>query len=183
LPPGTRLPSLSRLAEYLKTSQHTVQTAYERLIKEGLLDSRMGKGTWVKSGQVVDAAAVLRAAPLPGLEGLYEEVESGSKQIALPWRLADVLRRRMEDGSLPPGTRLPSLSRLAEYLGISSGTVQTAYGQLVGEGLLDIGMGVGTWVKSGQVVDAAAVSGSAPAAGLVRPEAGRGVGGGTVRGV
>src|SRR5205807_2668176 len=91
----------------------------------------------------------------------------------LQWRLADVLRRRMEDGSLPPGTRLPSLSRLAEYLGISSGTVHTAYGQLVGEGLLDSGMGKGTWVKSGQVVDPAAVSGSSRAAGVVLPEAGR----------
>src|SRR3989475_9636949 len=117
LPPGTRLPSCSRLAEYLGTSSKPVRTAYGRLVGEGLLDGGKGRGTWVKSGQVVDPAAVLRAAPLPGLEGLYEELESGSKQVALPWRLADALRRRMEDGSLPPGTRLPAQPRLGEDLG------------------------------------------------------------------
>src|SRR5205807_546469 len=99
-------------------------------------------------------------------EHLRNALESGRGEIALPRRLADVLRRRIADGSLPPGTRLPWGRRLAEYLGTSRSTVQTAYGRLVKEGLLDGGKGVGTWVKSGQVVDAAAVLRAAPLPGL-----------------
>src|SRR3989441_6987612 len=79
----------------------------------------------------------------------------------------------MVDGSLPPGTRLPWGLRLAEYLGTSRSSVRRAYGRLVEEGLLDSAIGVGTWVKSGQVVDPAAVSGSSRGAGVVFPEAGR----------
>src|SRR2546429_8221445 len=67
----------------------------------------------------------------------------------------------------------PPFRRLAEYLGTSKRPVQMAYGRLVEEGLLDSAIGVGTWVRSGQVVDPAAVSGASRAAGVVLPEAGR----------
>jgi len=59
-------------------------------------------------------------------EDLRNALESGSKDIALPRRLADALRRWIADGSLPPGTRLPPGPRLAEYLKTSQHTVQTA---------------------------------------------------------
>src|SRR5205807_142181 len=140
---------------------------------EGLLDGGKGQGRWVKSGQVVDAAAVLGAARRAGVVCLEAGGEGGGRPVAVVGRLAGAWGGRVEDGSRAPGTHLPTQSRLAEYLGTSNRPVQMAYEKLVEEGLLDSGIGVGTWVKSGQVVDPAAVSGASRGAGVVFPEAGR----------
>src|SRR2546421_10938915 len=54
-----------------------------------------------------------------------------------------------------------------------SASARMSRAQLVKEGRLDSEKGKGTWVKSGQVVDPAAVSGASRGAGVVLPEAGR----------
>jgi GntR family transcriptional regulator/MocR family aminotransferase len=47
LPPGGRLASTRRLADYLAISRFTVVTALERLLAEGYLEARRGSGTFV----------------------------------------------------------------------------------------------------------------------------------------
>lgn len=83
---------------------------------------------------------------------------------ALYANLAGALRRAIERGDLPPGTRLPPERSLAPALAVSRGTVMAAYEQLRLAGLLDSRQGSGTWVRT----DAArpvAVLNDAPAPG------------------
>lgn len=49
LPDGEALPSIRRLAKEQRVSVITVQRAYDDLEREGLLQSRRGKGFWVAS--------------------------------------------------------------------------------------------------------------------------------------
>src|SRR5437588_564235 len=49
---GTRLPPTRELARRLKVARTTVAVAYDRLVGEGLLESRIGAGTFVKRGVV-----------------------------------------------------------------------------------------------------------------------------------
>ncbi|ACU77700.1 transcriptional regulator, GntR family with aminotransferase domain [Catenulispora acidiphila DSM 44928] len=60
--------------------------------------------------------------------------------------LESALREAIRDGSLRPGVPLPSSRGLAEQLGLSRGTVTSAYGQLVDEGFLTSRPGSGTAV-------------------------------------
>ncbi|MEU6373909.1 PLP-dependent aminotransferase family protein [Streptomyces sp. NPDC046909] len=58
------------------------------------------------------------------------------------------LRDAVRDGRLAPGARLPATRRLAAELGVSRGTVKSAYDQLVAEGYLTARQGSGTEVAS-----------------------------------
>jgi len=55
--PGTRLPSHRELAEQLVIAPLTVKKAYDHLEREGLIDSRQGRGTFVSETlPTIDAA-------------------------------------------------------------------------------------------------------------------------------
>lgn len=69
--------------------------------------------------------------------------------------LTSALRRRIVDGTLRPGTDLPSTRQLAQDLGVSRGVAVSAYEQLVAEGHLTAGRGSGTSVAD-RAVGAAA---------------------------
>ena len=47
LEPGDRLPSVRELARDLAVNQNTILRVYERLCREGLLETRQGHGTFV----------------------------------------------------------------------------------------------------------------------------------------
>ena len=47
LAPGARLPSIRRLAETMNVSKSTVVEAYDRLVAEGVIQSRRGAGFYV----------------------------------------------------------------------------------------------------------------------------------------
>jgi GntR family transcriptional regulator len=51
LPAGTRLPSVRELARELAVNQNTVLKVYDRLISEGLIESRRGEGTFVRNSR------------------------------------------------------------------------------------------------------------------------------------
>ena len=55
---------------------------------------------------------------------------------SIPASIVADIRKRLEDGSLAPGDRLPSTRALADELGVSRGSVVSAYEQLSGEGIL-----------------------------------------------
>lgn len=71
-------------------------------------------------------------------------------------QIYDRVRGAILDGTLPPGTRLPSWNALASELGVARGTVKAAYEWLAGEGYI-VGEGAaGTRVKEGLGRDALA---------------------------
>ncbi len=59
--------------------------------------------------------------------------------------VADDLRRQLEDGVWPPGTRLPGEVRLAETYGVSRATIRTALRSLESRGLTATRHGSGTY--------------------------------------
>lgn len=61
-------------------------------------------------------------------------------------RLLAALRRDIEQGRLPPGTRLPPHRDLAHRLGIGIGTVTAVYGEAARQGLLTATVGRGSFV-------------------------------------
>ena len=63
LRPGERLPPTRELARRLDISRNTVALAYERLVAEGVLTSRIGAGTFV----CTEAVGPTRARRAPGL--------------------------------------------------------------------------------------------------------------------
>ena len=75
MPSGYRLPPERQLAESLGVNRITVLTAYRELKAEGLLESRVGRGTLVSHGYLPD-----QAKPLPGNEPIWEHLLSDSSQ-------------------------------------------------------------------------------------------------------
>jgi len=62
-------------------------------------------------------------------------------------QVADSLRRQIQGGAMPPGTRLPSEKQLAQQLGVSRPTVREAMIALEIAGLVEIRTGSGSWVR------------------------------------
>ena len=58
------------------------------------------------------------------------------------------IQERIDSGDLSPGTRLPSISQLAEQYDCSAEPVRWALDQLVGRGYLDSRQGVGYFVAA-----------------------------------
>lgn len=70
-------------------------------------------------------------------------------------QLKEQLKFLILNGELEPGTKLPTIRQLAGYLGINRNTVQKAYQELAGEGLVECRRGRGCLV----VEDAGATAG------------------------
>ena len=70
--------------------------------------------------------------------------------------------RRVADGELPPGTRLPTVRGLATSLGLAAGTVARAYRELEADGV------VATEGRRGTFVTCSASAGSAAALAAAR---------------
>ena len=60
---------------------------------------------------------------------------------SIPTQIVEDLRSRITDSRLAPGDPLPSTRILARELGVSRGSVVSAYEQLAGEGFLVAGPG------------------------------------------
>ena len=74
-------------------------------------------------------------APGPGwLRGVAEEVRSFDRSSTAE-RVAELLRHRVTEGELPPGTRLPE-EQLVEVLHVSRNTLREAFRLLAHEGLV-----------------------------------------------
>ncbi len=61
-------------------------------------------------------------------------------------QIVDGIRMQVASGTLPPGTRLPSVRGLALQLTINANTVAKAYTELTNEGLIESRKGVGVFV-------------------------------------
>lgn len=61
-------------------------------------------------------------------------------------QLADILRKRIADGEIPSGRRMPSLTELEDQSGLSRNTVKKAVDILKDEGLIETSPGRGMYV-------------------------------------
>jgi GntR family transcriptional regulator len=66
-----------------------------------------------------------------------------------PYRqIADILRRRISDGSIPVGRRIPSLVELEQEYGVARDTLRKAVQVLKDEGLVETVIGMGVYVTA-----------------------------------
>ena len=63
LAPGTRLPSIRKLAKLVGASPFTVVDAYDRLVARGLIESRAGRGFFVTRQRQAASLAAIEALP------------------------------------------------------------------------------------------------------------------------
>ncbi|MGY0062885.1 GntR family transcriptional regulator [Streptomyces sp. LZ34] len=64
------------------------------------------------------------------------------------WRqVADVLRKRIADGTYPPRTRVPSVLKIQQEFGIAGATAQKVLRALRAEGLTYTEPGLGSFVS------------------------------------
>ncbi|WP_339114645.1 FadR/GntR family transcriptional regulator [Thioclava sp. GXIMD2076] len=78
-------------------------------------------------------------------------MESGFEQIKrvahLPTRIASEFAKRIYDGALQPGDKLPTEHALSKSFGVSRTVVREAIAQLRSEGLVETRQGVGAFVR------------------------------------
>lgn len=66
-----------------------------------------------------------------------------------PYRqIADDLRRQIEDGTIPPGRRIPSMVELEATYEVARDTIRKATQALKDEGLVETITGMGIYVKA-----------------------------------
>ncbi|NRQ40409.1 GntR family transcriptional regulator [Nonomuraea sp. NN258] len=124
-PAGGLLPSEAVLARTYGVARGTARQAVAELERAGLVVSEAGRGRRVvgESGAGVPRAASAR----------YEKI-------------ADDIRKRIEDGSLPHGQQLPGEAAMAEDYGVSSGTIRHAFQLLAAEQVITAIHGRGWFV-------------------------------------
>ncbi len=78
---------------------------------------------------------------------MFLRIEKGSS-VPISRQLADQIASHCASGTLPVGTRLPSVRELARELAINQNTVLRVYDRLCGEGILEARHGQGTFVAA-----------------------------------
>jgi DNA-binding GntR family transcriptional regulator len=64
-----------------------------------------------------------------------------------PYRqIADDIRRKIQDGTIPPGRRIPSIVEMEEEYGVARDTLRKATRVLKEEGLVETVVGMGLFV-------------------------------------
>jgi DNA-binding transcriptional MocR family regulator len=118
--PGARMPSVRSVSEQHGISTSMALQAYRVLQERGILIARPQAGFYVAATSVPSDAPC--AAPTPALHR-YEQ-------------LADLIVGMIDNGTLAPGMRLPSVRAISEEHGLSISTVLQAYRWLEDRGVL-----------------------------------------------
>ncbi|WP_242671327.1 PLP-dependent aminotransferase family protein [Hylemonella gracilis] len=125
LRPGTRLPSIRQMAEQAGVSRFTVVEAYERLVAQGLVQSRRGAGFFVQA----------RRAPLIDNNAKATKPIAPA-QIDTRWMLRSMFGSTPIDGAMPGSAGLlpPDWLDLDLVAGALRSVGRTAQGPLLGYG-------------------------------------------------
>lgn len=78
---------------------------------------------------------------------MFLRIEKGSA-VPISRQIAEQIATLCASGSLQPGERLPSVRELARELAVNQNTILRVYDRLVGEGLLEMRHGQGTFVAA-----------------------------------
>ncbi|WP_192765443.1 GntR family transcriptional regulator [Plantactinospora soyae] len=124
LPPGSPLPSETDVVKRWGVARVTARRALAALEAENLIETVPGRGRFVR-----DAGGT-----------------SGERTGAKFEAVAAAVRRSVESGAFPPGSRVPSESELSEQFRASVGTVRQALRVLESRGLLVSLPGKGRYV-------------------------------------
>src|SRR3954467_4393089 len=76
---------------------------------------------------------------------MFLRIEKGSA-VPISRQIADQIATLCASGTLQPGERLPSVRELARELAVNQNTVLRVYERLVGDGLLEMRHGQGTFI-------------------------------------
>jgi DNA-binding transcriptional MocR family regulator len=125
LRPGTRLPSIRQMAEQAGVSRFTVVEAYERLVAQGLVQSRRGAGFFVQA----------RRAPLIDKNARVARPVTPA-QIDTRWMLRSMFGSNPIDGAMPGSAGLlpPEWLDLDLVASALRSVGRTAQGALLGYG-------------------------------------------------
>jgi GntR family transcriptional regulator len=78
---------------------------------------------------------------------MFLRIEKGSA-VPISRQIAEQIATLCASGSLRPGERLPSVRELSRELAVNQNTILRVYERLVGEGLLEMRHGQGTFVAA-----------------------------------
>ncbi|MCC9311889.1 GntR family transcriptional regulator [Kitasatospora sp. RB6PN24] len=150
LRPGEKLPSARELQRRFGIASSTVQNALRLLKDEGLIYSVLGRGSYVRVTEESSEAGADASDPAyVGLGGLLTGWKPAPDDPRPPYvQTADALRKEIQDGRFPPGSKLPSARELQDRFGIANSTAQNALRQLKDEGLIYSVQGRGVFVRT-----------------------------------
>ncbi|MDV9195246.1 MULTISPECIES: FadR/GntR family transcriptional regulator [unclassified Streptomyces] len=136
-PVGTRIPGELELAGLLQVSRNTVREALRALVHLGLLESRVGDGTYVRVANELEAVLLRRTAttrPVDVLE-LRAVLEEHAAGLAAERRSqADIARLREVLAAVQESNRSGSMTQVAAADGaFHRAVVQAGGNELLGE--------------------------------------------------
>ncbi|MEV5203995.1 FCD domain-containing protein [Streptomyces sp. NPDC053720] len=136
-PVGTRIPGELELAGLLQVSRNTVREALRALVHLGLLESRVGDGTYVRVANELEAVLLRRTAttrPVDVLE-LRAVLEEHAAGLAAERRSqADIARLREMLAAVQESNRSGSMTQVAAADGaFHQAVVQAGGNELLGE--------------------------------------------------
>ncbi|MEE1770013.1 FCD domain-containing protein [Streptomyces sp. JV185] len=136
-PVGTRIPGELELAGLLQVSRNTVREALRALVHLGLLESRVGDGTYVRVAHELEAVLLRRTAttrPVDVLE-LRAVLEEHAAGLAAERRSqADIARLREVLAAVQESNRSGSMTQVAAADGaFHQAVVQAGGNELLGE--------------------------------------------------
>jgi len=145
LPPGTRLPSLRRLAAILRISRTTAETCYSQLMAEGFVESLPQRGYYVADLLLSERKpGTVRAVPKNSDKVNYDFGNNYIDVTTFPaalWRrhVSRALRdKELLAGYGDPQGELPLRRSLAEYSHESRGVSCTPEQVLIGAGIQNL---------------------------------------------
>ncbi|MFD6950894.1 GntR family transcriptional regulator [Nocardiopsis sp. TSRI0078] len=142
LPPGTRLPSRTRLARSYRVSEQISRTALRLLVTEGLVESRPGSGYFVRTVPEIFRICRTDASSGSGLGRLSREAVGTEQERCSP-PLSTRLRLREGDPvyrttSRGLSSRTPiTLHRSWEPAALTAGTLRAPFDSAPDSGLLE----------------------------------------------
>lgn len=142
MPPGTRLPSRTRLARSYRVSEQISRTALRLLVTEGLVESRPGSGYFVRPAPELFRLCRTDSSSGSGLGGLTRETLGTEQERCSPALSA---RLRLRDGDPVYRTTSRGLSSEApitlhrswEPAALTAGTQHTPFGSAPDTGLIE----------------------------------------------
>ncbi len=79
--------------------------------------------------------------------GNYWPMVDHGSPVAPYLQVAALLRDEIQGGQRPPGSRMPSIIDLTQMYGIARGTAHKTLKLLADEGLIEVGVGMGYFVR------------------------------------
>ncbi|MFW6295418.1 MAG: GntR family transcriptional regulator [Halanaerobium sp.] len=97
LRPGEKLPSQRKLAKKIEVNPNTVQRAYREMEQRGLVETKRGKGTFIKDDEQVMIEIKKVMAETAVKEFIDEMISLGFKKKEIIVKINDNLKRRVQD--------------------------------------------------------------------------------------